>query len=208
MTFNLDNMHKHFADCLKDDCNVNMDAYILAYEEIHNFLNLMGSVFGFVASDVDSKKNILKAFRQGEQAESYATIQDMIDHEIDTKAVEKHDYKSGSRNLLRLHRALDYVARFLRGVTDLKDTDGCGHLSKEVYNQTLAKFHPWYIRSGASVAMNLLPTKEGLVHKMCRNNSAEHEHMLKLLPKVVKEMEEVYERTQRLYEKHNLLDLP
>lgn len=66
----------------------------------------MGTVFGFVASDVQSKIEILEAFRNGENGSEFQTIEQMIEFEKNGNKFEDTKYVSGSRTLLRLHRAL------------------------------------------------------------------------------------------------------
>lgn len=66
----------------------------------------MGSVFGFVSSDVKSKIEILEAHRQKENAEQFETFAKMMEFEKSTTLLDKKDYVSGSRTLLRLHRGL------------------------------------------------------------------------------------------------------
>ncbi len=66
----------------------------------------MGTVFGFVSSDVTSKIEIIQNFRQGLHADKFETVEGMILHEEAEKLFEDPKYISGSRTLLRLHRAL------------------------------------------------------------------------------------------------------
>ena len=92
---------------------------ILAYEELFKFLNLLGTVFGWVASDIDAKMEILRGLKNGEQSEKYLTVQSMIQYEVDNNLIKykAKDSSTGTRNLLRLHRALEYIAAFLDGKT-------------------------------------------------------------------------------------------
>lgn len=69
----------------------------------------MGAVFGFVSSDVRSKIEILEAHRQKENAEQFETFAKMLEYEKTTSLLDKKDYVSGSRTLLRLHRGLGNV---------------------------------------------------------------------------------------------------
>lgn len=66
----------------------------------------MGTVFGFVSSDVKSKIEILEEFRRKENSEKFATFNTMLNYEKTTGLLNKSDYVSGSRTLLRLHRGL------------------------------------------------------------------------------------------------------
>ena len=69
----------------------------------------MGTVFGFVSSDVTSKLEILQTFRQGETAQHFQTIKNMILYEESENKFTDSKYISGSRTLLRLHRALSII---------------------------------------------------------------------------------------------------
>lgn len=73
---------------------------------LHRFFQLMGSVFGFVSSDIKSKIEILEAHRQKENAENFESFSKMLDYEKSSALLDKKDYVSGSRTLLRLHRGL------------------------------------------------------------------------------------------------------
>lgn len=67
----------------------------------------MGSIFSFVCSDVKSKVEILQEFRRStEVAENFKSVKSLIFYEKDKELLNKKDYVSGSRTLLRLHRGL------------------------------------------------------------------------------------------------------
>lgn len=74
---------------------------------IHSrFFQLMGSVFGFVSSDVKSKVEILEDYRKKENSDKFETFKTMLNYEKNEGLFKKSDYVSGSRTLLRLHRGL------------------------------------------------------------------------------------------------------
>lgn len=67
----------------------------------------MGSIFGFVYSDVKSKVEILEEFRENKEVmEKFESVRKMMVYESDSELLHKKDYVSGSRTLLRLHRGL------------------------------------------------------------------------------------------------------
>lgn len=72
----------------------------------------MGTVFGFVSSDVKSKIEILEDFRKNSEkaldAQKFTSFKSMIEYEKGAGLLTKPDYLSGSRTLLRLHRGLGY----------------------------------------------------------------------------------------------------
>lgn len=68
----------------------------------------MGSVFGFVSSDVKTKIEILESLRRtgNEIQQEFETFSSMIEYEKLNNLLTKREYVSGSRTLLRLHRGL------------------------------------------------------------------------------------------------------
>ena len=64
---------------------------------------------------------------------------------------KKKDDPSGSRTLLRLHRALEYVYEFLSCLEDLDDDPYLGQVSKDAYEKSLQKYHPWIVQVGANI---------------------------------------------------------
>lgn len=61
----------------------------------------------------------------------------------------------------------DFIRLFLQKVGDLCDEDKTCGVCQEAYNSTLANFHPWIVRKGAIMAMYALPTRGGLLQKVC-----------------------------------------
>lgn len=72
----------------------------------------MGSIFGFVCSDVKCKVEILEEFRENKEvAEKFESVKRMMIYEKDKELLSKKDYVSGSRTLLRLHRGLGEIVK-------------------------------------------------------------------------------------------------
>jgi len=210
--FSLIKLNHHFSAALS--CSgVSIAEYILGYREVFKFLTLLGKVFSFVAVDVKTKLDLLEKYNTGEQKEHYQTVKGMIQYEIEENLikVKKKDDPSGSRTLLRLHRALEYVVAFLAKLDAIDYNDKCAPISREAYEATLMKHHIWAVQKAAKLAMALLPTKIGLVNKVC----PEAEHNTELLKQVesdfqtaIDTMRKVYDETQELYSVNDLLDIP
>lgn len=68
----------------------------------------MGSIFGFVCSDVKSKIEILEELRENKEfCDKFESVKQMMIYEsIESELLQKKDYVSGCRTLLRLHRGL------------------------------------------------------------------------------------------------------
>ena len=136
----------------------------------------------------------------------------MIAYEVNNKLIKPkaRDSGTGARNLLRLHRALEYIIAFLKGVSDLGVDDKCSTLSQEAYKKTLIKHHPSVVQKAALLAMNLLPYKKGLIEKVSGKDfgSDEYKAAEDLLHVSVKVMEDVYAKTNEVYVQYKLLHLP
>ena len=57
-------------------------SYVKGYREVYKFLNLLGTVFGWVGSDVWAKIVQLEKYLAGEEKEHYQNIKAMIDYEV------------------------------------------------------------------------------------------------------------------------------
>uniref|UniRef100_A0A2M4BZP9 Glycolipid transfer protein domain-containing protein n=1 Tax=Anopheles marajoara TaxID=58244 RepID=A0A2M4BZP9_9DIPT len=202
--FDLQKVHEKFNESLSGEDDVYVDQYLEAFKELYKFFQLMGTVFGFVSSDVKEKVEILEKLRAKENAESFLTIRTMMEYERDSNLLNKKDYVSGSRTLLRLHRGLDFIQEFLKRIGELEADAKTNGVCQAAYNDTLAQFHPWIIRKGANVAMYALPTRDQLLEKVCLDVSV----AIDLLPEMLAVTRKVYDRTQDLYTKYDLHGLP
>uniref|UniRef100_A0AAG5DEG8 Glycolipid transfer protein domain-containing protein n=1 Tax=Anopheles atroparvus TaxID=41427 RepID=A0AAG5DEG8_ANOAO len=202
--FDLQKVKEKFTESLVGDDDVYVDQYLEAFKELYKFFQLMGTVFGFVSSDVKEKVEILEKLRSKENAESFLTIRTMMEYEQESNLLSKKDYVSGSRTLLRLHRGLDFIQEFLRRLGELEGDGKTNGVCQAAYNDTLAQFHPWLIRKGANVAMYALPNRDQLLDKVCMDATV----AIKLLPEMLAVTRNVYNRTQDLYTKYDLHGLP
>ncbi|XP_063984899.1 ceramide-1-phosphate transfer protein [Diachasmimorpha longicaudata] len=202
--FDLRLVHDHFDRALIEDDDVNMRAYLDAYNELYKFFQLMGSVFSFVSADLKQKIDVLNELLNKEE-EKYQTVKSMIEHEKENKLLDKGDYSNGARTLLRLHRGLDFIREFLRQLGNLSDADKTSSCCQDAYNKTLAKHHPWVIRKTAVVAMYTMPTRETLLKKVCGDNVQRN---IDVLPKMLEVTADIFNRTHSLYDFHELHELP
>ena len=165
-----------------------------------------------MATDVFNKMEIVRGHRKdSEKGSNYVTVQSMLSHEIETDMIKPKlkDSTTGTRNLLRLHRALEYINAFLEGIPGLETNDKCCPMSQEAYKKTLIKYHPWVVQKAAMMAMHMLPTKEGLIKKI--GDIQDEETLTKAtetLNGAVNAMKKVHEVTQELYSEKDLLNLP
>lgn len=204
--FSLKVVIKNLQSCLEDEDDLDMDSYIVAYRELSKFFQDLGSLFGFINSDVKSKLDILEAYRKSDDVGgNYETLNTMIEYEKDAGTIADTKKPSGSRTLLRLHRALEFIAALFKALSGANDDASVGKMAQESYDKTLAKHHPWLIRKGASLAMLTLPKVEEIFAKALPD---EKKDLRQLVTSVSEEAYKVYNFTQSIYEQNNLLDLP
>jgi len=210
--FSLERLRSSFEGCIGEDGKILLKNYIVGFDELYKFLNLLGTVFGWVSTDVDNKIEVLRQHRRGEHANEYENIEDMIAFEVKNNLIKPKakDSTTGARNLLRLHRALEYIVAFLKGVPALDVDEKCCPLSQDAYKKTLMKHHPWVIQKAATLAMHMLPLKRGLLEKVCGKDFGSEEYKVaeEILPVGVKVMEEVYQKINEIYVQYDLLNLP
>ncbi|KAH8336861.1 hypothetical protein KR059_006177 [Drosophila kikkawai] len=204
--FDILNVSTLFESSLIGEDDVQMDAYLAAYEEIMKFFQLMGSVFSFVSSDVRSKIDILYALRatDTQDVRHFETFKTMLEYEKEEQLLAKKGYVSGSRTLLRLHRGLDFVYEFLNRVQALEDDQKTVDVCKTAYDDTLGKHHSFLIRKGARLAMYAMPTRGDLLKRVCSDVGLAKEN----LPSMLNNMRINYDRTEQLYTHHDLHSLP
>jgi len=200
--FDLSKVQQNFEEAIADDDDVVVEFYLKAYQELYKFFTAMGTVFGFVSSDIKAKVEILEELRC-KDTEKYSTVKTMIIHEHNNELIDKRDFVSGSRTLLRLHRGLDFLRDFLRRLADLQENEKCCSACQVSYGETLAAYHPWIIRKGATMAMHALPTKQNLLKKVC----VDVEKAVLILPDMLVATDRIYDRVHQLYTVYNLHEL-
>ncbi|XP_005100179.1 ceramide-1-phosphate transfer protein [Aplysia californica] len=203
--FDAEKVLKLFSSCRGDGDILSLDCYVDAYEELCKLFRLFGTIFSFVTSDVEEKIGILRDFRKAENAESYKTIQSMLDYEVANSLTNMKKRPSGARTLLRLHRALEFISALLMKIRDTDNSVKFSSVATKAYDETLAKHHPWLVKKAVHVAMYMLPSRPDLLNKMSiEDSNAGKARMTDLID----ELNVIYNITQKLYEKDNLLDLP
>lgn len=208
-TFSLQRVLETFRSSLSDNKEVSIKYYIAGWQELVSFINSLGNMFSFISKDVVSKIQILENFLSGENESSYVTIQSMVKYELEKDLVDltkrgSHP-DSGCRTLLRLHRALRWLELFLERLRTSKEDSKTSVMCSDAYNESLAQHHPWFIRQAVGVAFCVLPGRDALFDVM---NAGDHTQVVALLGESLPLIAEVYQITEDLYAKNNLLELP
>lgn len=142
--------------------------------------------------------------------EAYRSVRSMIWVELDRGTVDFHrQTESGCRTLLRLHRALLWLKLFLEKLAENAVAGGRlrspSELCREAYKNTLANYHSWFVRRAAELAFIAMPERGFFFKLVCVQDQ---EELSAVLTRVVRAIEEVYDRTQKALEENHMLDLP
>jgi len=188
---------------------VPMVAFIQTYKELIKLFDVLGRGFSFVKTDLVSKITILEEFAQKENGK-FDTVEKLVHYEVESKILVVLDSKgyniSGSRTLVRLVRALDFIQLFMKYIEEKTDHE-LGQCCRIAYDETLANYHGWAIRKAASVAFYLLPTKKDFVKQIYPTSPSEEKTMndLHILQTSVGV---VLTKTKDLLAKNDLNNLP
>lgn len=140
---------------------------------------------------------------------AYHSVHSMIRTELSRGLVDfHHQTDSGCRTLLRLHRALLWLRLFLEKLAGTPESGRLrspSELCRESYQNSLSKHHTWFVRRAAEVAFIAMPERSFFFRLVCVGNQQE---LSVALTRVVRAIDEVYERTQKALEKNGMLDLP
>ena len=171
------------------------------------FFRLLGPVFGFVSKDLEDKISTLQKHLTGQNGESYKTLETMTTYEVqhNLQKSKPSGLQSGSRTILRLHRALEFIIAFINRLCESNSQAKTSVIASSVYHVTLAHHHIWLLRKMAAVAMYTLPTRKVLIESLCKHGE---EEALALAQQVVCEAKPVYDHMQKVLESKKLLNLP
>ncbi|XP_051961701.1 ceramide-1-phosphate transfer protein-like [Xyrauchen texanus] len=208
-TFRLQKVLDAFRSCLSENKEVYVKYYIEGWQDLVSFMNSLGNVFSFISNDVVSKIKIMENFLSGENGSHYVTIQSMVKYELENDLVDLtkrgNHPESGCRTLLRLHRALHWLELFLERLRTSTEDSKTSVMCSEAYNESLAHHHPWLIRKTVGVAFCVIPGRDAFFEVM---NAGDHTQVVALLGESLPLVSEVYQITEALYAKNNLLELP
>nr|ACO15163.1 Glycolipid transfer protein domain-containing protein 1 [Caligus clemensi] len=204
--FSINKLKIDFGECLitseSGQKDVSPGPYLSGYQELYKFLVALGTIFSWVASDVKAKMDVLQSAMVSLPNE-YKSLNTSVAHERPLKG----DKGAPLRNLLRLHRALEYIIGFLKAVVKLESDDvPCAPVSQETYNNTLAKYHPWVMQKAALLAMKMLPNRGGLFEIIGSNHN--RDSVEEELNEAILKMEEAYNRMQLAFDECGMLNLP
>lgn len=161
--FDLEVVEVNFRESLKEDRDVDLKCYLRAYSELARFFRLCGTLFYFVAKDLEGKINVVTDLMQ-KNNQSFCTVKAMMLQEANLSQ------RPGACALLRLHRALELILQFMDRLSRSSDDERTSDIAAEVYKNTMAKHDTWLVQKLAGVAMYTLPSRKTLIETMCKQD--------------------------------------
>lgn len=158
------------------------------------FFRLCGTVFYFVAKDLEGKIDVITRLGQ-KDGHSYNTVGAMVLHELNSAQ------RPGTMALLRLHRALELILEFMDRLSKSSDGQKTSGIAADVYSRTMAKHDTWLVQKLAGVAMYTLPTRKVLLDTMCKQD---YEYSLMLVQQVINAGKPVYDSIHAEYARHGI----
>ena len=114
---------------------------LLKVKYVPDLLKFVFFVLRWVASDLQAKLDILREWRKNSTvSQHYYDVKGMVRHELQEKAIKfkSRDDPSGTRNLLRLHRALEFIVMFMEFLGKLENSANCVAIAQDAYKVMLA----------------------------------------------------------------------
>mmetsp|Transcript_17554 Transcript_17554/g.30537 ORF Transcript_17554/g.30537 Transcript_17554/m.30537 type:complete len:220 (-) Transcript_17554:29-688(-) len=181
-------------------------SFLDAMNEVTLLFDHLGTGFGFVRADVESKSKILQDYYDAKPEEN-KLLDDMIQTEIKNDTIRKKPPPSAGRTLLRLMWATKFLYTLMHDLKEAYEPNSTKTLKSAVshaYDVALAEHHGWLIRKGVGVAVNLLPNKDSFIAGLGVKMEKREEY----LQRVELSFKPLVDKMYKYYENYSLLDLP
>jgi len=173
-------------------------------------------------SDITEKVNLWRGLYKKHYT-NYSDLQAVIEQEIKLNIHELNgennedkghkkgksqyfDYTSGTRTLLRLSWFLDFMVNILDRL--ITTNDGFSTCCKKAYDKALGIYHPWYVRSAATMALSFASSSRKPMLKILFKNEVWNDEAIKKLDAMKKYLENVFIYVKGYYTEKKLNDLP
>lgn len=211
--FDINAVTQKFAACHVGE-DILLSEYCCAYTELVSLLSYFGKLLYFVVRDVESKIQILNGLHNSAKVH-YHTVITMANYEEESGiATEtKRRTEDGCRTLLRLHRALLFIIELISAIFTYPETATLRDITKEAYENNLARFHPWAVRKVVNVAVYGLSSRNQLITDIIESQppankvTKREDCKEKILNQALPAMRAVYDTIQRILSDRSMLQL-
>lgn len=197
---------------MADKNAISLHHYLNGFKELMKFFHSLGTIFLFVTSDLETKIGLMQGYRDNEKGgcnPAYLTIQSAVEYETQENLLRDTKRQSGARTILRLHRALEFLSSLMLNLSRLTEDAETSPAARDAYSNTLAKYHPWTIRTIASFAMRSLPHKRVLIESVLGKEHSSNATLVngKMLM-LANVTENLFNVVDKYYDDHEIKDLP
>ena len=220
--FDYDYFIKHLEVLSNDLPKLRHFEFLVCMWELTKIFNQLGKSLSMAFSDITEKVNIWRSLYKNNYP-NHSDLQSVIEEEIKLGIQELngennkkkghkkgvsiyHDYVSGARTLLRLIWFLDFMVNILKLL--LNTNDGFSTCCKNAYDKALGIYHPWYVRSAATLALSFASSSRKPVLKILFGSENWDDDAIKKIDLMQKYLEKVFTTVNKLYEEKNLHGLP
>eukprot|EP00042_Codosiga_hollandica_P003365 m.13085 g.13085 ORF g.13085 m.13085 type:complete len:204 (-) comp18922_c0_seq2:145-756(-) len=177
--------------------------YVQMWETLSAFLAPLGSVFGFITSDVNDKLVIIRK-HIAIHGDNLSTLPKLFRFEVANKTTGgSNGMRSASLCIQRLHRAVEFIMMFLDQLEKSEETVSPSKLASDSYAATLSQHHAWLVRKTVGVALHTMPNRPVLYQRMFGTETK----VPGLLGAIATNFKPTYDRVQIVLTDLKLLDL-
>merc|ERR1712110_1092310 len=205
-----------FEQCSNSE-ELDLAPFIQGYEGLVLLLNRLGSVFSFITSDIVAKLGLLRELRKS-NLNGYTSLGQMMRTEegktSKTKKPSKTNPPTGTRQYQLLQRAMKMLYVFMDKIAKNECGGQVSQMAYEAYHASpLPNFHPWIVRNGVKIAVYTLPTRLDFFKiaapEIVKEGTPEEAAIVcGYLERACVAMDNIYKRSNEMYEKADLLNLP
>ncbi|XP_044273181.1 glycolipid transfer protein domain-containing protein 2 [Varanus komodoensis] len=210
--FRIERLLNAFSASITPSGQILLREYLRGWGELIRFMDSLGAAFGPIAQETRSKVATMQLHLGGRHGAHYRTVQAMAAFElarglVGFRSLPPTQPPSGCRTLLRLHRALKWLERFLHR---LGSSEAGGpppsQLCAEAYREALAPHHSWWVRRVAALAFLAMPPRRELLRVLTARE--EEREARAALRAAVRSIARVHAATQAEFAAHRMLELP
>mmetsp|Transcript_6292 Transcript_6292/g.18995 ORF Transcript_6292/g.18995 Transcript_6292/m.18995 type:complete len:211 (-) Transcript_6292:1402-2034(-) len=182
------------------------EGFIAAMAQVGQLFDHLGTGFGFVRKDIESKVAVVKEVFQRDP-ERNADLQTVVEEEVQAGKAQSRNPPSVARTVLRLMWAEKFLYILMNKIGDAVQPGSHMTLRSCVgtaYDNALKEHHGWVVQKAAHAAMLLLPDIDSFLNKLNVDRSKRGEY----LERIDRSLGPLVSKMYAYYDKHSLHNLP
>ncbi|XP_013405412.1 glycolipid transfer protein [Lingula anatina] len=188
---------------IPDDGLVETAPFLTSARQILPFFDAMGTPFKPVKLDIEG--NVIKLEKKyAQNPDRFRTLYGMLEQEIQTKTTQAKE--SASTALLWLKRALQYTYTMLKLVhDDPTKSENMVSIFKQAYEQTLKRYHNWFVMKLFTVMCHAIPYRKDLIKSgFCYGKDMNEEQVMTDLDEFLRTLAPVLDNIDAMLKRLNL----